>query len=180
MEMKNTLENKAKFFALYWGQMNAKITTGSSTHKKGTIHIVDKNVLQSVESEKLFKHKYSLELIPISSISDEDACHIAMLLVDWQTSMSKLKPEDIKVRGREDSDHVWDELVMDFTGVFKYTVRYRGGDFMTWIESRSSCEWNTYNHQHVYDYLRSKRYAIPWMGLSVKELVNRGWVKLKS
>lgn len=29
------------------------------------------------------------------------------------------------------------------------------------------------------DFLRSKGYAIPWMGLSVEELVNRGWIKLK-
>lgn len=29
------------------------------------------------------------------------------------------------------------------------------------------------------DYLRSKGYALPWMGLSVEELVIYGWVKLK-
>lgn len=29
------------------------------------------------------------------------------------------------------------------------------------------------------DYLRSKGYALPWMGLSVEELVNFGWIKLK-
>lgn len=30
-----------------------------------------------------------------------------------------------------------------------------------------------------YQYLQSKGYALPYMGLSVEELVNRGWVKLK-
>lgn len=30
-----------------------------------------------------------------------------------------------------------------------------------------------------YDYLRSKGYALPWMGLSVDDLVSYGWVKLK-
>lgn len=29
------------------------------------------------------------------------------------------------------------------------------------------------------DYLRSKGYAVPWMGLSVDDLVSYGWVKLK-
>lgn len=29
------------------------------------------------------------------------------------------------------------------------------------------------------DYLRSKGYALPWMGLSVEKLVEYGWVKLK-
>jgi len=31
---------------------------------------------------------------------------------------------------------------------------------------------------HVFDYLKSKGYAIPYMGLSVEELINRGWIKL--
>ena len=28
------------------------------------------------------------------------------------------------------------------------------------------------------DYLRSKGYALPWMGLSVEEMVQAGWIKL--
>lgn len=31
----------------------------------------------------------------------------------------------------------------------------------------------------VIDYLRSKGYVLPWMGLSVEKLVEYGWVKLK-
>jgi hypothetical protein len=30
------------------------------------------------------------------------------------------------------------------------------------------------------DYLRSKGYSVPWMGISVEEQVQRGWIKLKS
>lgn len=29
------------------------------------------------------------------------------------------------------------------------------------------------------DYLRSKGYALPWMGLSVEKLIEYGWIKLK-
>jgi hypothetical protein len=29
------------------------------------------------------------------------------------------------------------------------------------------------------DYLRSKGYALPWMDLSVEDLVEYGWIKLK-
>ena len=29
------------------------------------------------------------------------------------------------------------------------------------------------------DYLRSKGYALPWMDLSVEDLVKYGWIKLK-
>lgn len=30
----------------------------------------------------------------------------------------------------------------------------------------------------VYQYLQSKGYALPWMGLSVEEMVQAGWIKL--
>lgn len=33
--------------------------------------------------------------------------------------------------------------------------------------------------QDVVDFLRSKGYLLPWRDLSVEELINRGWVKLK-
>lgn len=32
----------------------------------------------------------------------------------------------------------------------------------------------------VTDYIRSKGYALPWMGLSVETLESYGWIKLKS
>lgn len=32
----------------------------------------------------------------------------------------------------------------------------------------------------IFDYLRSKGYALPWMGLSVEEQISRGWIKLKT
>lgn len=30
----------------------------------------------------------------------------------------------------------------------------------------------------IYDYLRSKGYAVPWNGITVEELVELGWIKL--
>lgn len=165
--MENTLENKEKFFSQYWGQKVLKATSIQGVHTVGKTF-----------NGKIYPDQY-LELTPLSQISDEDACHIAMLLVNWQSSMSPLKPENIKVRCRVDGDHVWDELVMEFLGSFEYTVRYRGGDFMTWIYPNGRCEWNTHNHLKVYDFLRSRGSALPWMGLSVEEQIEYGWVKLK-
>ena len=55
--MKNTLENKAKFFALYWGQEVYKDNKTSEPFNVSILH-----------------HKNSyLELKPLSQISDEDA-----------------------------------------------------------------------------------------------------------
>lgn len=33
--------------------------------------------------------------------------------------------------------------------------------------------------QETFDYLRSKGYALPWMGYSVEEMAQAGWIKLK-
>jgi len=38
-----------------------------------------------------------------------------------------------------------------------------------------------YKHRYlpeIFDYLRSKGYALSWMGLSVEEMVEAGWIKL--
>lgn len=40
-----------------------------------------------------------------------------------------------------------------------------------------SSKWQFELEQYEIDYLRSKGYALPWMGLSVKDLIDYGWVK---
>lgn len=40
-------------------------------------------------------------------------------------------------------------------------------------------ESNNWNNYKIFDYLRSKGYALPWMDLSVEDLVEYGWIKLK-
>lgn len=41
--------------------------------------------------------------------------------------------------------------------------------------------WNVngFKMLQIFDYLRSKGYALPWMGLSVEKQIQYGWVKLK-
>lgn len=166
--MENTIENKAKFFALYWGQEVVKDSLNNS----------DKCSVEFSLSEGIHIEGY-LELTPLSQISDEDAAEIAMLLVQWNPSMSRLKPGDIIVIGRKDGDHVWDKIVLEFKGSFKYTIKYRDNDWVGWIDGNSRCEWTLWNHSQVTDYLRSKGYALPYMGLSVEKLIEYNWVKLK-
>ncbi|TDS14756.1 hypothetical protein [Sphingobacterium paludis] len=164
--MDNTVENRLKFFAIYWGQ---RVCLAVYPHEGEHIDKV---------GQWNIHHVSHLRLKPISGITAEDACYIAMLLVQRPDSMSKLTEGNVKVRGRIDGDHAWDELVMEFGGSFNYTVRYRGGDFLVWIDKGRS-EWNSNNHLEVYDYLRSKGYALPAYGLSVDELVKRGWIVLE-
>lgn len=62
---------KVRFFAQYWGQIVALITKGSYTHPLGTLHVVNSQVVSNTSS--IAKHRYSLLLKPLSSISEEDA-----------------------------------------------------------------------------------------------------------
>ena len=100
--MKNTLENKTKFFAQYYGQkvlLDDNLTVNFTRLHYG------------IEDFK----NWWLELKPLSEISNEDALEI--------------------------SDFVYADRKVD--------------------------------------YLRSKGYAIPWNGISVEEMIEFGWVKLK-
>lgn len=77
----NTLENKAKFFAQYWGQKIA-------TRKIGNAWCPLKLNRTVIQSEI---NKWTLELKPLSSITDEDAIaiQIANPWADYREGMEK-------------------------------------------------------------------------------------------
>lgn len=89
--MENTLENKAKFFAQYWGHMYTyKNDFGTFKEKVGDFHF-----RTDVSKEECF-----LSLKPLSSISDEDAFVLGCLMVK--------DPEDyISATTHNDSLGVW-------------------------------------------------------------------------
>lgn len=64
MKIENTLKNKAKFFAQYWGQECLCTKRGKGTYKMG--------------NWQLFDEDYIL-LIPLSQITDENAVEVAKL-----------------------------------------------------------------------------------------------------
>lgn len=117
-------ENKAKFFALYWGQSLLPVSYWGSNNK------IDEGVFYSKNTRE-FESSW-LDLKPLSQISDEDA-----KVIDLQSA------EDYSENGW------WD----------------KHGDFYYWAS-------------FDVDFLRSKGYAIPWMRLSVEEIVEAGWIKL--
>jgi len=136
--MENTLENKSKFFAQYWGQEVLKVWDCTDPIK------VD-----------FFGRQYigSLYLKSIYSISYEDAIEVA--------KFEGYKQESFK------------HMVLSF-------------DIKTDINSIQCCFFSATSDVYetlgigVCDYLRSKGYALPWMGLSVEQLIEYGWIKLSS
>ena len=124
MKTQNTLENKARFFAQYFGQ---HVLYFSSDF----LRKIDNLTLDSIENDDF------LELKPLSQISDEDAVEI-----------SKFYPS--------------------FGSDIRNAVKEL---FQEWNVLELSIETG--------DYLRSKGYALSYIDLSVKDLVEYGWVKLK-
>ena len=128
--MENTLENKAKFFAQYWG--SPIIHTGTGRSMRG---IKGEMIMSYENSDKfqliLFSTQRSLLLKRVENISDLEAKKY-LTYVGVNCSVKKCK-----------------EFLIE------------------------NC-----NDSLVCDFIRSWGYALPWMGLSVDQLVEYGWVKL--
>lgn len=166
-QQERSIEIKEKIFALYWGQEVSKHTELNGEAQK-----------VGLDNFREAEWRY-LELKPLSSITDEDAAIIAMLLVQWPDSMVKLTAKDVEVRSRRDGDHNWDIVVIEFSGTNKWCIKYRHNDFMGWRDSNGRCESTLFNHSQVTDFLRSRGYALPAFGFTVEELVQAGIFKIK-
>lgn len=130
MKLENTLENKARFFALYW---NLNIGKCKSYHR---------NVITRISADTIDIIDY-LELTPLSLITDEDI----------------------------------NEVIRIFDAVDK-SISENGCREATYEEVKRDIEALTIL-DYISGYLRSKGYAVPWMGMSVDDLVSYGWVKIK-
>lgn len=140
-------ENKARFFALYWGQH-----VWCSRHYKHSE--VDSDVFHPIHLES----PSYLGLKPLSSISDEDAIDVARLTnIDFSNNYHR--------------QH-------EFVEVFINEVFIKED---CWIHSNEIISTNDLSFCEIFaieQFLRSRGYALPWMGLSVEEMIAAGWIKL--
>ena len=101
-----------------------------------------------------------LELKSLSQISDEDAIELMRLKIDSKGG---------------DSNNLSIEIEDKTLDGYTFIVKRKN-----WGSERTGFVFNGHtNPLSFYDYLRSKGYALPYMGLSVKDLVEYGWVKIK-
>ena len=128
MKIENTLENKSKFFAQYWGQH--LIIMGSF------LRIIDHVTLCNIENDDI------LQLKPLHKISDEYIFELTSHLDFDNSEINEFK--DLIIRNNNEWYNYFDKQEIIF----------------------------------VYDYLRSKGYALPYMDLSVEDLIEYGWIKL--
>lgn len=156
--MENTLENKARFFAQYFGQEVYMIKSYDGS-RFGYLRMKLESVLL------LEEHEY-LELKPLSSISDEDAIDVFNILLD--------KDVNIKIDSRNKTS-LW--LLVD--GDQDYYIVFELTGFECYCGDIQIK--NDYNKIFkALDFLRSKGYALDWEGITIEEQIKRGWTKLKN
>jgi hypothetical protein len=126
--MENTLENKAKFFAQYYGQQVLNYGLKELCFLNFAF-MLDDDISKNI-----------LELKPLSLITNEDAIEIVNI-------------DNLGIGYYSD-----DKSIRSVKSILK-------------LPSLSSGK---------VDYLRSKGYALPWMGLNVETLQEYGWIKLKT
>lgn len=135
--MENTIKNKARFFALYWGQK----------FKYRNEYGIFEDTIGNINFERQLDEASYIPLKLISSITDEDLIKCYHL----------------------NSEATAYDYTQDFRTpleMAKYCVEKEGDRF--------------YKFATIHDYLRFKGYALPFMGLSVKTMIEYGWIKLKS
>lgn len=159
--MENTLENKAKFFAQYWGQ-NLRIIDDKSEVHDYTIN------------EITLKYIKTIELKSIESITDEEAFKVAKIVSPMlfegngdrgghYVDRSQIKSGWISVK----HDRKIISVDVDLDG---YAYEYHEDESYL-RPSRSASGTDT---------LRRLGFVTRWEDLSIEDLISFGWVKLKT
>lgn len=165
--MENTIENKAKFFAQYYGQEIMRWEQWYDTAENSRVGFAP------MQSKTGVDKGWYLELTSLSDITDEDAMDL------------------IKIYGTE-GDKGYNLKINRQKGLGVGFCFNRYGYLMSFmLLDNGGCINNYYErypeHQHFsvlevegIDLLRSCGYALPWMGVSVEEQIKRGWIRLKT
>jgi hypothetical protein len=165
-------ENKSKFFALYWGQSIGFVKNDMNGWEVGKCNFID-----------------SIELKPLSSISDEDAIEVAKICHQMDNGWEIVKRNNTEFgsvhlhRKGNVNDIYHTSITFHYAEVianhhFLKTEDDDAVSFKVNIGKINQTEKKPVPYIAIVDYLRSKGYALPWMGLSVEEMVQAGWIKL--
>lgn len=177
MEAKS-LEDKAKFFAQYWGTKTLYVGgVGFKEIGKGGWNL---------------KHPdFFLQLKPLSQITDEDVIQVARL-------SHQLPEADFKILG--DNGYNQGQSLEYYSGngiTYRTYINFSCGSVSTFMRIDPEYEFDSPSQTFtksignaeisssrpvpyiaIVDYLRSKGYALEWNGVKVKEQLKLGWIKL--
>jgi len=159
MKTENNLQNKAAFFAQYWGQFVY------SAHR---LEQVNENYIQPMFETSI------LELKDVSQIGDEDLFEVSKIVTFHEgdgliIDRTRLKGQIEMFDKYNDDPHYRDTLYL-FTNDFDVHLIDENGNVF---------QYDMLRLLEVSDYLRSKGYVLPWRDLSVQDLIDYGWIKIK-
>lgn len=165
MKTGNSLQNKAAFFAQYWGQDILIDFTNGGTKKPYSIVISE--IMLGIE-------RTYLEVFDISKITDQHLIETSKILAFHEgdgliIDRTRLKGQIEMFDKYNDDPHYRDTLYL-FTNDFDVHLIDENGNVFQYDVGRII---------EVSDFIRSKGYALPWRDLSVQDLIDYGWIKLK-
>ena len=164
MKTEITLKNKAKLFAQYWGQ--DCFFCGRPEQKEAYMVNQFREMIQKYPVISYLQRK------PLSQITDEDAIEVAEIInisnYDFIESFEDSNTTAIKsiVTSKKDGDC--------YGGI---VYIYKDGTIYWDYHNKDKYGESEIRLLMAYDFLRSKGYALPWMGLSVEGMVEAGWIK---
>lgn len=88
--------------------------------------------------------------------------------IEWKDQLDVLSLKILSSISEEDANQVW-WMFRQYSEDLKAVSRQAVSDFITSQECRLPVA--------IYQYLQSKGYALPWMGISVDEQIQSGWIK---
>lgn len=158
MKTQNTLENKARFFAQY---LNQRVFYQNRIGNIVSFYLSCGNLTKqvwivSLEDENFEKNELSCE-------ANINECQLIL------TPLSHISDED---------------CILIFNKFYPNAIRYADSEKIYDIKNAIKSNFSEdviIDEDFIFytDFLRSKGYALPYMDLSVEDLVEYGWIKLK-
>lgn len=154
--------NKEKFFALYWGQ-DIVFNDESSP--------LSNNYFSELDQQFMYDHGvafYRLGLKSISKISDQDAIEVAKRLMPIFAECNSIEV------------HRECNVCVKFIGLGEVKIYHPELSFIVndYNNPNGAIYQSPENISHCIDFIRSKGYFHPWMGLSAHDLEQADWIIL--
>lgn len=158
--MENTAENRRKFYVLYLEQKVIYTVAIDFLNNCDNEFKLEPVRLSSIAS--LVNNEMPLTLKNLTQITDEDSYTIGTLVNCWSERERKIdffKDDEMK------------EVHIAHGRMFAEAI---GKDFGAGLSHPFAN--NSTDILNAYDYLRSRGYALPWMGLSVEKQLEYNWI----
>ena len=197
MKTQNTLENKANFFAQYLNQqvfyqdrigniVAFYLSCGNFTKQVWIVSLEDENFEKNELSCNANINECQLILTPLSQISDEDINFVAKVCHQVPNLTFEIKRQDDIVHATSvDKSGIERHICINFKyATINCNIRIPEDNdkLISYKVNIAEIHMNAsrvVGYIQSLDYLRSKGYAVPYMDLSVEDLVEYGWIKLK-